>query len=277
MTPSMDSLPRTPVRLSPSKLNTFANCGLHYKFQYVDHIPEPPTKDTVLGNIIHRGLELLYREPQWDRSSERLVAHMDQSIREHDEELNVAVYGLDGSQEWKLAICGEARLFAHRIFSIEDPTEIVCDTEGALEMETPHWILRGRYDRVDYYDDGTVGLVDYKSGKPPRKAQERDKLRALILYAGMWQLSHASKVRDVRLVYLRSTPKGHVPVVVTAPVDSTEVDGGFQRVDAMAEAIRRGMEAGFKPRPGILCHWCPYTDRCPEGADYVIQHPRRVK
>ena len=270
----MDSLPRTPVRLSPSKLSTFANCGKHYQFTYVDKIPEPPTKDTVLGNIIHRGLELLYREPQWDRSQERLTHHMGTSENEHAEELIVAC---GDDNEWMLSIKSEARLFAHRIFSIEDPTEIVCDTEGALEMETPHWILRGRYDRVDYYDDGTVGLVDYKSGKPPRKAQERDKLRALILYAGLWQLSHASKVRDVRLVYLRSTPKGHIPVVVTAPVDSTEVDGGFQRVDAMAEAIRRGMEAGFKPRPGILCHWCPYTDRCPEGADYVIQHPRRVK
>jgi len=96
-----------------------------------------------------------------------------------------------------------------------------------------------------------------------------------MLYAGMFEILHTSKVRDVRLVYLRSTPKGKIPVVVTAPVDSTEVDGGFQRVDAMAEAIRRGMEAGFQPKPGVLCHWCPYTTLCPEGTQYVEAHPRR--
>src|ERR1019366_2405559 len=106
---------------------------------------------------------------------------------------------------------------------------------------------------------------DYKSGKPVKKAHERDKLRALVLYAGMWEVLHETKVREVKLVFLRSTPKGKVPVVVTAPVDKAEVDGGFQRADAMAESIRRGLETGFKPKPGILCGWCPYRDRCPEG------------
>ena len=265
----MVSLPKTPVALSPSKLSTFANCGRHYKFQYVDKLPEPPTKDTVLGNIIHRGLELLYRDPQWDRSRERLTRHMGTSENEHAEELIVAC---GDDNEWVCSIREEARLFAHRIFEIEDPTEIACDTEGSLEMETSHWILRGRYDRVDYYDDGTVGLVDYKSGKPPKKASERDKLRALILYAGMWELTHTSKVRDVRLVYLRSTPKGHVPVVVQAGVDPSELDGGFQRVEAMARAIVSARENdSFKPKPGVLCGWCCYRPLCPEGDAYLLK------
>ena len=255
------------LNLSPSKLSCFANCGLHYKFQYVDKIPEPPTKDTVLGNILHRALELLYLEPQWDRTPERLCDGLNQAGREFHEDLNgVCGDDLDLYQE----IVTTAMTFAHRIFAIEDPSIIECDTEGSLIVENDNWLLRGRYDRVDYNADGTVTIIDYKSGKPPKKANERDKLRALMLYAGMFEILNPDlKVRDVKLVFLRSTPKGKIPVVVSAPVDSHEIDGGFMRVEAMAEAIQRGLDTGFKPKPGVLCGWCPYRDRCPEGDSYL--------
>jgi len=264
MTASTVSSPR--LALSPSKLSTFANCGLHYKFQYVDKIPEPPTKDTVLGNILHRALELLYQQPQWDRSPARLGDYCVQAAVEHYEELCQVGLWITEAEE----LVATAFMFAQRIFSIEDPSIIECDTEGSLIVENDNWLLRGRYDRVDYNADGTVTIIDYKSGKPPKKANERDKLRALMLYAGMFEILNPDlKVRDVKLVFLRSTPKGKIPVVVSAPVDSHEIDGGFMRVEAMAEAIQRGLDTGFKPKPGVLCGWCPYRDRCPEGDSYL--------
>jgi putative RecB family exonuclease len=270
-TESTVSSPR--LRLSPSKLKQFANCGLHYKFTYVDKIPEPPTKHTVLGNIMHRGLELLYQQPQWDRTPERLRALMAQAEAEHCGELE-AVFGY-GYNDAEHECIVTARDFAQRIFSIEDPSAIECLTEGSLEVDNEDWILRGRYDRADFGPDG-ITLIDYKSGKPPRKASEREALRALVLYAGMWNLTHVTAVTRVKLVYLRSTPKGKTPVVVSARVDASEIDGGFERVGAMAEAIRHGLDLGFQPKPGVLCHWCPYTALCPAGAAYLEAHPRKV-
>jgi putative RecB family exonuclease len=261
------------LHLSPSRLDTFAQCGLRYRFQYVEHLPSPPTKDTTLGNIGHRALELLFNEPQWDRTPERLEAALDQSVNEHADELG-EVFGEHFVARVECVFT--ASEYAQRVFSIMDPSVITGDTEGTLRVQTDSWDLTGRYDLLVHNDDGTVTLIDWKFGKPVQKRNDRDKLRPLMLYAGMYEILHPGvSVGEVRLVYLRSTPKGTVPVVVSALVDSHEVDGGFLRVEAMAAAIQRGLDAGFRPKPGVLCHWCCYADRCPEGTQYIEAHPRK--
>ena len=264
----MDSSPK--LRLSPSKLSTYTNCGLSYKFHYVDHLPSPPTKDTVLGNIGHRGLELLFDGPQWDRTPQVLNDSLDRAIEEHAEELERVFLRDSDAEETCVAT---AREFAHRVFTIMDPSDIHGDTEGSLMVETDAWELNGRYDLLVYNDDDTVTLLDWKFGKPAQKRDHRDRLRPLMLYAGMYEILNPQiKVRDVELVYLRSTPKGTVPVVVSAKVDEREIDGGFLRVEAMAESIMHSMETEFRAKPGFLCPWCAYSALCPVGTAWMQEH-----
>jgi putative RecB family exonuclease len=218
---------------------------------------------------MHRGLELFYQQPQWDRTPESLDDGLDQSVQEHTEELD----GLDLSLHARSDLTETAAVFAHRIFSIEDPSDQRCLTEGTLEVQTDTWDITGRYDRLDYNADGTVTIIDYKSGKPAQKRDHRDRLRPLMLYAGMYEILHPGiKVRDVELMYLRSTPKGKIPVVVSAKVDEHEIDGGFLRVEAMAESIMHSTETEFRPKPGFLCPWCAYSAQCPAGTEWMQEH-----
>src|SRR5665213_3150398 len=92
---SPESHPLTTERTdsSPSRLDCYAQCGLRYRFQYVEKRPSPPTAATTLGNIGHRGLELLFNEPQWDRTPERLEAALDQSVGEYVGELEAVFAG----------------------------------------------------------------------------------------------------------------------------------------------------------------------------------------
>ena len=243
---------------------------MQYKFTYVDKLPSPPTKDTVLGNVGHRALELLFNEPQWERTPAMLGYLVDQAIEEHREELATA-FNID--LEAEAGCIATAREFAHRVFTVMDPGAVHCDTEGALTVETDTWLLRGRYDLLVYNDDNTVTLIDWKFGKPAQKRDHRDRLRPLMLYAGMFEILNPQiKVRDVELVYLRSTPKGTVPVVVSAKVDEREIDGGFLRVEAMAESIMHSMETEFRAKPGFLCPWCAYSASCPVGTAWMQEH-----
>ena len=49
---------------SHSKLKTFENCALHYRFKYVDRIekPDEQTVEAFLGNRVHEVMQKLYED-----------------------------------------------------------------------------------------------------------------------------------------------------------------------------------------------------------------------
>lgn len=64
-----------PTSLSPSKVSTFKDCALAFRFSAIDKVPEPPSMPAVKGSLVHRALELLFvakpheRTPSQDRKS----------------------------------------------------------------------------------------------------------------------------------------------------------------------------------------------------------------
>src|SRR5437868_14661365 len=49
-----------PTSLTPSKVASFKDCALAFKFSTIDHLPEPPSPHTTKGTLVHRALELLF-------------------------------------------------------------------------------------------------------------------------------------------------------------------------------------------------------------------------
>ena len=48
-----------PTSLSPSKVSSFTDCALSFRFSAIDKIPQPPTIATVKGTLVHAALERL--------------------------------------------------------------------------------------------------------------------------------------------------------------------------------------------------------------------------
>jgi putative RecB family exonuclease len=48
-----------PTSLSPSKVSSFRDCALAFRFSAIDRLPEPPTVPAAKGTLVHRVLELL--------------------------------------------------------------------------------------------------------------------------------------------------------------------------------------------------------------------------
>src|SRR5262245_16207599 len=51
-----------PTSLSPSKVSSFKDCALAFRYSAIDKLPEPPSPWTVKGTLVHRALELLFWE-----------------------------------------------------------------------------------------------------------------------------------------------------------------------------------------------------------------------
>jgi putative RecB family exonuclease len=228
-------------------------------FSYEMGLHEPPTEATERGTAVHKALETFYTAEPSERTPERLSCAVTHAIE-------VAKYP-------EMIVHAEVEELAHQIFKAEDPTSVtVIRNEQKLEQEVGGYLLRGIIDRVDLESDGTITLVDYKTGKPPNKRDENDRLRALMLYAKLWEEWDGRIVSTVKLLYLRGTDKKRVPIVVAKHVTEAGVSFASARLAAIGDAISTARETGiFGPNVTPLCAYCPFRDRCPEGDTYLLE------
>ncbi|MGH9066737.1 MAG: PD-(D/E)XK nuclease family protein, partial [Acidimicrobiales bacterium] len=49
-----------PSSISPSKVSSFKDCALAFRFSAIDRLPEPSTAPAVKGTLVHRALERLF-------------------------------------------------------------------------------------------------------------------------------------------------------------------------------------------------------------------------
>ena len=159
-----------------------------------------------------------------------------------------------------------------RYFELEDPTavdavgvELRLETmlEGTGGLAPVH--LRGIIDRLDLEPDGSLVVVDYKTGRAPSPGREREKMAGVETYALLCERALGVRPIAVRLLYLRS------PVVVEREVLPSAVRRQERRTVEVWRAITRAHEHGsFRPSPGPLCGYCAFADRCeaapPEAA-----------
>ena len=121
--------------------------------------------------------------------------------------------------------------------------------------------VRGRMDRVDERPDGTVAVVDYKSGdvRDPVTATRRSRESLqLAMYALAWEAEHGRLPDDLALHFLESGEVGH----------SLPTPARMEKARALITAAAAGIRAGeFPANPGPMrCGGCPFRTICPDAA-----------
>ena len=116
-------------------------------------------------------------------------------------------------------------------------------------------ILRGRMDRVDKEPDGTLHIIDYKTGNTVGKTDwEQLKLHALILSKRLpWP------VRKISYLYL-----GDATMKSTA-ISDDDLRQIHWEVLTIAKKIRQGKQ--FYPRSGPWCRFCDFISICPDKSE----------
>jgi putative RecB family exonuclease len=247
--------------LSPSRAGDFLTCPLLYRFRTVDRLPEPPSPDQVRGTVVHKVLEDLFDLPAADRTPAQAEAMLEPAwarLREESPDV-AAMLGEDGPEAtaW-LASC---RTVLERYFTLEDPQRLE-PAERELYVESlleSKLLLRGFVDRVDVAPDGSIRIVDYKTGRSPAAGFEARALFQMKFYALVVWRTRGIVPAVLQLVYL-----GNGEILRYRP-DEQDLLATERKVEAIWQAIRSAEETGdWRPRRSRLCDWCQHRSLCPE-------------
>ncbi|MFN2607534.1 MAG: RecB family exonuclease [Acidimicrobiales bacterium] len=246
-----------PVSLTPSKVASFKDCALAFRFSAIDRLPEPPSPWATKGTLVHRALELLFCSPPAERTLLTALACLSQARAEMASDPEYVGLALDAEAETRFA--EEAEALVRRYFELEDPTAVhPIGLELRLEVTVGSLVLRGVIDRLDLDADGGLVVTDYKTGKTPGVMAEQSRLGGVHFYAFLCQQVLGRRPVRVQLLYLAE------PVAIVAEPSDQSIRGLEVRAQAIWRAVERACERDdFRPHPSRLCDWCAFREFCP--------------
>jgi putative RecB family exonuclease len=251
-----------PETLTPSKITTFRNCGLAFRFDAVDRLPRPPTPQTAVGNIVHRALELLFAEDR-DRSRRGASECLTRAWSEWlvSPEFLSSEWDQEAPEMWR-----KAQSAIDGYYELEDPFEVrPVGLELRLEARIEGVRVRGVLDRLEQTDEGWV-VTDYKTGKAPTDHHEMSSLIGVMVYALLCEEALGFRPDRVRLLHLAERAE------ISAVPTEARMTGARKRIAALWAAVEHACEReDFRPKPGPLCGWCSYKPLCPAWGGVLPQ------
>jgi len=248
------------MRTSYSALETFRQCPQKYKFQEIDKIKTPKSKEAVFGTLIHNSLKFLFSRDPLYPSMDEVIANFRDSWRASD------IANMTEDERSLYLTQGENIL--KRFYVKNQPWNFnVVDMESRFELSitdprtgTVH-IIAGIMDRVDKPTDDTFEIIDYKTSRK-MKSQESvdDDLQLSLYHLGLlrrWPHIQANNIA-LSLYYVKHNEK-----ITTSrkQEDSKRVEE--QILTAIRDIETRTAQNDFPPQPSVLCDWCGYKAMCP--------------
>ena len=246
-----------PVSLSPSKVSSFTDCGLAFRFSAIDRLPEPPSVAATRGTLVHAALERLFMLDAPQRTLPAALECLDAAAAALRDDPEFAGLELDEAAE--ATFLAEATVLVEKYFRLEDPTAVTpIGIELKLEVELAGVRLRGIIDRLELDEDGELVVTDYKTGKVPGERQEQGRLTGVHFYSYLCEKLFGRRPARIQLLYLGE------PVAIIATPSEQSTRGLEKKVGAIWSAIERACERDdFRPRPSALCSWCSFKELCP--------------
>jgi putative RecB family exonuclease len=246
-----------PTGLSPSRVSSFQDCALAFRFSAIDHLPEPSSLPAVRGTLVHAALERLFALPPEARTPEcatTCLAEAHAAMQDDPEYVGLAL-----DEDADLALRERAQELIDNYFRLEDPTAITpIGIELRLEAPLGDLNLRGIIDRLELDADGGLVVTDYKTGAAPRQQFEQGRLGGVHFYSFLCEELFGVRPSKVQLLYLAD------PVAIVAEPTDQASRGLRRKLTAVWTAIERSCEReDFRPRPSKLCDWCAFQTHCP--------------
>jgi len=246
-----------PTSLSPSKVSSFTECALAFRFSAIDRLPDPPTAATVKGTLVHSSLERLMLLEPADRTVDAALTCLTEARLALDDDPEWLELALDSTAE--AAFMAEADVLVRHYFEIEDPTQVTpIGLELRMEVELEGLTLRGIIDRLELDADGELVVTDYKTGRAPHETYEQSRLGGVHFYAFLCERLLGRRPARVQLLYLAD------PVTITTVPSEQSIRQLERKVKAIWNAIERACERDdFRPKQSRLWGWCAYQAYCP--------------
>lgn len=246
-----------PQSLSPSRLSDFQTCPRRYQHASIERLPQPASYATAKGRFIHylfENLFLLEADQRTIGKAREYVTPAIDVILTDDVRLDI---GLDDAMLARLLSETEAILL--RYFQMEDPTKVTSEgVELRLGVDVNDTPLYGILDRLDRDPDGSLTIVDYKTGALPNRNYDSKTFANTELYAALCEAKLGERPTTIRLMYVahgQSIERSVTDVVVKARANAAT--GAWTK-------IKRYYDDGdFPATPSSnACRFCSFKDLC---------------
>ncbi len=235
------------TRLSASAIETYETCPLQFKFEREWKLSRQLHAAVQYGAAMHRVLRTYFDSARLARTKA-------------DDEL-IQLFCDD------LAGCGIQDDYQRELYlkqgieQLENFLEAVRSTAAPEVVHTEEWFdvqiagtkIAGRIDRMDRASDGSVNIVDYKTGKA-RSQEDADESLQLSIYAMAAQEKWGYRVGELVFHNLEGN------VAVTSKRTDFQLEEARERVRGVARNIADG---NFEPKVGFHCTFCAFRGLCP--------------
>jgi DNA helicase-2/ATP-dependent DNA helicase PcrA len=233
-----------------SQINVYQTCPLQYRYQYILNLPTAPQASASFGNTIHATLYQFYQE--FKRNKE-----VDKSILLSLYEKNwIPVGYLSSSQEKKIKKEGEKILtdylekFHHKnlkIISLERPFKIKLKE---------NIIITGKIDRIDIDNEGSIEIIDYKTGAmPDEKKLKKDLQLSIYALAVLSDPTLKTNLDKIILSYLYLQQSQKISFKKSlAEIEKTK--------ESILDTVNQINQQKFLPKVGPWCDFCPFKIIC---------------
>ncbi|MCU1371091.1 MAG: RecB family exonuclease [Ilumatobacteraceae bacterium] len=259
-----------PATLSPSKVSSFKDCALAFRFSAIDRLPEAPSAAATKGTLVHLALEHLFDREAPERTLDHAIEDLGRAAATIREDPEFTGLALDAEAD--AAFFAEADQLVRRYFEVEDPSTIhPVGLELMLETQVDAIRVRGIIDRLELNAEGGLVVTDYKTGRSPSANYQQGRLGGVTFYALLCEELFGVLPAQVKLIYL-----GDGLTITTEPTEQA-IRALKNKLRALWSAIATACEReDFRPRPGPLCAWCSFQAYCPaQGGDITLVEAAR--
>lgn len=251
-----------PDKFSFSQLAAFDTCPLQYKFAFILKIPAPADKPSLIfGRVMH---SVLYDFLSPLSGNKALQADLFGKMTSPDlslerlQKIFVERWQPDGyhnkeEREKYLKKGQKALLDFWQYFQGILPRDILF-LEKRFSFKIGKEIMKGAIDRVDCLPDGTLEVVDYKTGQPKEEGNlDYNAKKQLVLYQIFLEEFLSRRVSKLTYYYLESGE------AVSFTTNEKEMEKLKAQISEQIAAIRKGE---FPPKPSLMCQYCDFNTIC---------------
>jgi DNA helicase-2/ATP-dependent DNA helicase PcrA len=242
------------ISYTVSELLNFSDCPLRYAYQNEYQLPQRPSRELVLGSLVHAALE---------QAGRRRVAAAQVSQADLLEFLDRAWLHASFDKVAWADLKGEASKALIRYVGSDHWAEAqIVEVERQFEVEAGGVRFKGRIDRIDKVEE-RYRIIDYKSGRAKTEAEAKKETR-LRRQFGLYRAA-----AEILLETDRIDLEAHFITAgaVTPVTQSQDLKWAY----AVSKEIAESREArSFPAKPSDFnCPSCPFRLVCDEGQEYL--------
>jgi putative RecB family exonuclease len=259
------------MNFSHSRISTFENCKLAYKFRYIGRVKVdiPTTIEAFMGEQVHKALEKLYKDKQHgkDLTKNDLLEYYDKEWEKNfKKEIKITKKDYSAENYKK-----QGKKFLEEYYDTYAPFE----EYKILGLETSDFLKLGsntysvRIDKLACKGD-TYYICDYKTNSRMKDQEEADSDRQLAMYSLWVKQKYPDAKKVILLWHMLKFNKE-----ITSTRTSEELNALRKETIGKINEIMNCKE--FPPSITGLCDYCIYKHLCPSFKHEAELEEKTVK